>query len=342
MFCVRLLVAFLSMIMVLAGPAAAAEGLFAGLDLGASDPTNANYRGHVDIGATANPFVGYMFNDFLGVQGQLHITHQSPDDHLPGAAITRTNQEEVLLGGTVGPRVSIALRKLVGPVPVLQSMEVYGTGQGGVFTALSGALRHTSPGFSVGAGVNYWLTERIAVGVAGRYNRAYQKPRPNDLGPDQLGSQRLGDDARWLTAALSFTVNFARAPSPPPPPPPVAQAPPPAENVKRRIVLRAVYFDFDKADIRPDATPVLDEAVEMVRNEGLAVIAEGHTDSIGTESYNLGLSRRRAESVRQYLIAHGIPADRIQTEGFGKSRPVASNDTAEGRAQNRRVELRVE
>jgi outer membrane protein OmpA-like peptidoglycan-associated protein len=70
-------------------------------------------------------------------------------------------------------------------------------------------------------------------------------------------------------------------------------------------------------------------------------VAEGHTDAIGSDAYNQSLSERRAEAVRRYLINGGITPERIRTEGFGESRPVASNETDEGRAQNRRVELRV-
>ena len=65
----------------------------------------------------------------------------------------------------------------------------------------------------------------------------------------------------------------------------------------------------------------------------------GHTDSVGTEEYNMGLSLRRAEAVRQYLVGKGIAADRLIVRGYGESRPVADNATAEGRFQNRRVEL---
>ena len=65
----------------------------------------------------------------------------------------------------------------------------------------------------------------------------------------------------------------------------------------------------------------------------------GHTDSVGTDEYNMGLSLRRAESVRNYLVDKGIPADRLTIRGYGESQPVADNATAEGRFQNRRVEL---
>jgi OmpA-OmpF porin, OOP family len=181
------------------------------------------------------------------------------------------------------------------------------------------------------------------VGVFGRWNRAYMSPRPKDLGPAQVSDERFGEDAQWMTVGLGLKYAFNGPPAAPPPapaPPPVAQAPPPA---KKKIVRRSVHFDFDKATIRPDAVPVLNEAAETLKAEGgIAVIVEGHTDSVGTDAYNQKLSRRRADAVRQYLVKHGIPANRITAEGFGESRPVASNDTGDGRAQNRRVELRVE
>ena len=89
---------------------------------------------------------------------------------------------------------------------------------------------------------------------------------------------------------------------------------------------------------------MLDEAARTLKEEKdiELVIVEGHTDGVGSEGYNMKLSRRRAEAVRGYLVDHGIAPSRIRAEGFGKSRPVASNDTAEGRAQNRRVELHIE
>jgi OOP family OmpA-OmpF porin len=107
-------------------------------------------------------------------------------------------------------------------------------------------------------------------------------------------------------------------------------------------VLRGVNFDFDKSNIRPDARPVLDEAISVLKSEGgVAVIAEGHTDAKGTDTYNQKLSERRANAVKEYLVRGGIPTSRIRVVGYGESRPVASNDNEEGRAQNRRVELRI-
>jgi len=112
--------------------------------------------------------------------------------------------------------------------------------------------------------------------------------------------------------------------------------------VKRKIVLRGVHFDFDKATIRPDARPVLDEAIGALKQAGnVTIITEGHTDSVGSPEYNQRLSERRARAVRDYMVSGGIAPTRIEAVGMGESKPVATNDTAEGRAENRRVELRV-
>ena len=79
----------------------------------------------------------------------------------------------------------------------------------------------------------------------------------------------------------------------------------------------------------------------MKQEGNISIIAEGHTDSRGTEEYNQALSLRRANAVRDYLVAGGVAANRITVEGYGESKPVASNNTDDGRAQNRRVELRI-
>ena len=85
---------------------------------------------------------------------------------------------------------------------------------------------------------------------------------------------------------------------------------------------------------------MLDEAAETLKaNPNVTIYVDGYTDAIGTYKYNMGLSRRRAASVVAYLEDKGIPASQLIPRGFGKNHPVATNSTAEGRAQNRRVEL---
>ncbi|MDX1592604.1 MAG: OmpA family protein [Gammaproteobacteria bacterium] len=100
-----------------------------------------------------------------------------------------------------------------------------------------------------------------------------------------------------------------------------------------------VLFDFDSAQIRPQYHAALgDVSAFMKKHKSAVATLEGHTDSIGTNQYNQGLSERRANSVRDYLVKNeGIAADRIKTVGYGESRPVATNETREGRQKNRRV-----
>jgi outer membrane protein OmpA-like peptidoglycan-associated protein len=124
---------------------------------------------------------------------------------------------------------------------------------------------------------------------------------------------------------------------------PVAQKETIASALKdeRHVALEGIYFDFDKATIRPESQVVLSSVAEVLReNPSWKVRVEGHTDNIGTDAYNLKLSMGRAAAVRQALIAqYRVGATRLTTAGYGASRPKATNDTLEGRAFNRRVEL---
>jgi outer membrane protein OmpA-like peptidoglycan-associated protein len=103
-----------------------------------------------------------------------------------------------------------------------------------------------------------------------------------------------------------------------------------------------VRFDHDKTDIKEQYYPVLDEIARVLleKTPEAVVLLAGHTDNTGTEKYNDGLSLRRAEAVASYLTAElGIPPNRLTVKGYGESAPLATNDTAEGRAMNRRVEI---
>ncbi|MGB3276986.1 MAG: OmpA family protein [Castellaniella sp.] len=123
---------------------------------------------------------------------------------------------------------------------------------------------------------------------------------------------------------------------------PVAEAPVVAPTASKVVLNADTFFDFDKATLKPEGKQVLDQVAQQAGSVNLeTVIATGHTDSIGTEAYNQKLSERRANTVKQYLISKGVPADRIYAEGKGELQPVASNKTREGRAQNRRVEIEI-
>jgi outer membrane protein OmpA-like peptidoglycan-associated protein len=103
-----------------------------------------------------------------------------------------------------------------------------------------------------------------------------------------------------------------------------------------------VLFASGKSTLLPDARGKLDQVAEALKNANGQFVVEGHTDSRGSARLNQRLSERRAETVRNYLIERGVPPERISAEGFGNSRPIASNRTAEGRANNRRVEIVVQ
>ncbi|NOG32058.1 OmpA family protein [Halomonas sp. TBZ9] len=106
------------------------------------------------------------------------------------------------------------------------------------------------------------------------------------------------------------------------------------------LVLEGVNFEFDSARLTTDAQQILRVVAErLVNNPNVRVSIEGHTDSRGSADYNKRLSQSRAESVAAYLNQLGVSADRMMATGYGEERPVASNDTAAGRAENRRVEL---
>jgi outer membrane protein OmpA-like peptidoglycan-associated protein len=105
----------------------------------------------------------------------------------------------------------------------------------------------------------------------------------------------------------------------------------------------SVLFASAKSDLLPDAQAKLSDVANVLAKESpdSKIVVEGHTDSQGGASFNQELSQRRAESVRAYLVSHGVASDRVTAQGFGPGRPIADNASAEGRANNRRVEIVV-
>jgi OOP family OmpA-OmpF porin len=122
---------------------------------------------------------------------------------------------------------------------------------------------------------------------------------------------------------------------------PAGAARPAPASVRQAVVIQAdALFDFDKSVLRPDGKKSIDDALGKLGGVDLEmVIATGHTDSVGTDAYNQKLSERRAAAVKDYLVSKGIPSAKITTIGKGKSQPVATNKTAEGRQKNRRVDI---
>lgn len=116
--------------------------------------------------------------------------------------------------------------------------------------------------------------------------------------------------------------------------------PAPVQEFEPVTLSSDVTFAFDSSELRPGAEYELNQvAATLNDNPEIRVTIAGHTDSIGSNQYNLGLSQERADSVASYLMSQGVAGDRMRTVGYGEERPVATNETDEGRALNRRVEI---
>ena len=137
------------------------------------------------------------------------------------------------------------------------------------------------------------------------------------------------------------------APAPVPEPAPVV-VPPPAPAPKPVIIEKGrqtlnVEFDFDKSTIKKGYYQDIDDLAQVMKDyPDLSVVIEGHTDSVGTAAYNKKLSQERADAVKKYMVEKGIDANRLKAQGFGEDKPIAGNETEEGRQKNRRVEAAVD
>jgi outer membrane protein OmpA-like peptidoglycan-associated protein len=150
-----------------------------------------------------------------------------------------------------------------------------------------------------------------------------------------------------VAAAPAYVAPPPPAPAPPPPPPPCH---PPAglkvdancHIIEQTVVMRAVDFEYNSTHLTAPARQTLDDVASALKGQTeLNVEIQGYTDSIGSDSYNLSLSQRRADAVKEYLVGDGISASSLTAKGYGKADPIASNATKEGRAQNRRVAFQV-
>jgi outer membrane protein OmpA-like peptidoglycan-associated protein len=147
----------------------------------------------------------------------------------------------------------------------------------------------------------------------GRANRIWVSIPGSDESPAYVGNIRVAEGGKKLYDALSASG---------------------------RVATHGILFDTGSDHIRAESTPTLKELVTMLgEHPDLALTIEGHTDNVGDPQANLALSAKRAEAVKQYLVGKGVSAERLTAKGLGATKPAAPNTTAEGRQQNRRVEL---
>ena len=208
-----------------------------------------------------------------------------------------------------------------------------------------------SPFVQYGGGVKYWVTDSFALKAEVRH----------------AIKAHGGDNELFYT--LGFTIPFGAKSAPvaaakpePKPAPVVAKAAPidsdgdgvyddkdKCPNTPKGTVVDAdgcpkiirlnVNFAFDKSVVKPEFMPKIQEVADfMKQNPGYRVVLEGHTDSKGSDAYNMKLSDQRAKAVERIIETLGVPAAKVTTEAYGESKPIATNETEEGRAENRRVD----
>jgi len=210
------------------------------------------------------------------------------------------------------------------------------------YSDAKGVNSNTDFVLNYGGGVKVYLTRNIAlkgdVRNVWNWNCGYDDDYSNLLYTAGL-TFALGGKEEVKEEAPAPEPEPAPAPAPvvtPPPPPPA-----PAVKEQGSIIFRNIQFDLNKADIKPESYPILDEVVDYMKaNPNVKMEVQGHTCNLGKAEYNMKLSDKRAGAVKTYLVGKGVAADRLEAKGYGLTKPVAPNDKEENRARNRRVEFK--
>ena len=200
---------------------------------------------------------------------------------------------------------------------------IYGTANGG----LLGGIGDTYMTFDLGVIYYFGYGEKSHIceiydGINAKidYDKIEEIVKRYQVQPVDVDYNRIEDIVKKYKSISSFTGNV------------------PQEN----WVLIGINFDFNKATIKPESIPILYNTAEiLLKNPDVKVEIQGHTDNIGSDKYNQKLSLQRAETVKNFLIAKGVAADRLTTVGFGKTKMIMDNKTEQGRGFNRRIELKI-
>jgi len=212
---------------------------------------------------------------------------------------------------------------LLAKAPVGKNIEAY---------TIAGIGQHSLRHLEVGLAANVAKDLDVNVGY-----RVFQGIDRNDTVKAKYNGVIVGITHRFGHVAKKTIVEETI------PPVEIVPETPIPEKPAEKIVLSNVNFNFDEASLRPEAYPTLNYVVDIAKeNLDWQFLLIGHTDGIGADDYNMELSQRRVNTVKNYIVTNGVDERRIAVDWKGKREPIATNDTAEGRTQNRRVELVIE
>lgn len=314
---------------------ALAEGPYAGFSGGGNFPREqdlGNSQGTVDFEEGPLGLFGVGYGFASGLRPELEFGIRDNDADAPGES---SGEVESMMGNLwfdlPAPGFAPRLRPFIGAGA--GTAEVDFNGIVDTLGATHGG-RESVTAYQAGAGVGYSVTPRLTLSAAYRYLET--EPERFTPGSDR---SRYRSDAALLGLHLGFGGRERPAPvavaEPAPAPEPQAEV-----AAFETVVLRGVNFAFDEAELTPPARETLDQLAARLRaHENVTVRVEGHTDAFGSDEYNLELGRKRAESVREYLVGKGLAADNVQVVSRGEGQPAATNATEDGRAMNRRTEV---
>lgn len=293
---------------------------------------NYNYfEGNLDMDNRYAPGIrlGYHFDDFWLDQLELGLEHYSD--------VKYTNS-------TLTTDITRTYLSAIKGIDLGEKFYFYGLAGGGYEDFSKGAFDNKSGGFGhYGAGLKFRLSDSLALRLETRDQISFHNA--NHSWVSTLGIS-FGFGAKREKVVAEQVKEVAIEPRVAAP----AQSQCPAEpregamldeNGCEKTISFEGHFGFDKVDINPAFEEKIKEIAQILdENAGYDTILEGHTDNIGSRAYNQKLSERRAESVAKELEKFGVDKDRIQTVGYGQDKPRSSNDTKEGRADNRRVDAK--
>ncbi|MGQ0741232.1 MAG: OmpA family protein [Alphaproteobacteria bacterium] len=326
----RAILAMSAAFLLLAGPAAAqTQGWYLGLGAGWHNADDVDFSTSgfgsgtigLDDGAAFIGALGYKWPGGLRLEVEGGFANPDASGGLRGDIDETTLLANVAYDIPLGHWVSLTLGGGAGIAWVDPNIRVPGPP-----SILLASGSETAFAWQAMAGLIFPLSDRFELQADYRYRSIEGTDHssaffaPSGISFDNLDSQSVMVTLRW----------YFRAPEAPPPPPP----PPPAPAVKTFIV----FFDFDKAHLNAEAQRVVAEAVETAKRTGMVrVLVTGHTDTVGSQSYNQGLSERRADSVKSEMVRLGMSPNEISTAGRGFSEPLVPTGPGVREPQNRRA-----